>query len=139
MIASSALDPSAVNGARQRFHANAVRRCACLAAILALIGGSGVGAQQPRAQRYVRTLAPEFNGTPHVKGIVSMARTDDPNSASTSFFICTGPAPSLDGKYTAFGQVVDGLATVEMIDAAPVEGETPRERLEVTKVTVTSD
>jgi peptidyl-prolyl cis-trans isomerase B (cyclophilin B) len=90
-----------------------------------------------RAQRYVRTLAPEFNDTPHVKGILSMARTDDPNSASTSFFICTGPAPSLDGKYTAFGQVV-GLATVDTIDAAPVEGETPRERLEVTKVTVTS-
>jgi cyclophilin family peptidyl-prolyl cis-trans isomerase len=93
---------------------------------------------QQRAQRYVRTLAPEFNDTLHVKGILSMARTDDPNSASTSFFICTGPAPSLDGKYTAFGQVIDGLATVDAIDAAPVEGETPRERLEVTKVTVTS-
>jgi cyclophilin family peptidyl-prolyl cis-trans isomerase len=91
-----------------------------------------------RAQRYVRTLAPEFNDTLHVKGILSMARTDDPNSASTSFFICTGPAPSLDGKYTAFGQVIDGLATVDAIDGAPVDGETPRERLEVTKVTVTS-
>jgi peptidyl-prolyl cis-trans isomerase B (cyclophilin B) len=65
-----------------------------------------------------------------------MARTDDPDSASTSFFICTGPAPSLDGKYTAFGHVVDGLAAVEAIDATPVDGETPRERIEVTKVTV---
>jgi peptidyl-prolyl cis-trans isomerase B (cyclophilin B) len=92
-----------------------------------------------RAQRYVRTLAPEFNDTPHVKGILSMARTDDPTSASTAFFICTGPAPSLDGKYTAFGHVIDGVTAVEAIEAMPVEGEAPRERVEVTKVTVTSE
>jgi cyclophilin family peptidyl-prolyl cis-trans isomerase len=92
-----------------------------------------------RAQKYVRTLAPEFNDTLHVKGTLSMARTDDPNSASTSFFICTDPAPSLDGKYTAFGHVVDGLAAVEAIDATPVDGETPRERIEVTKVTVRTE
>ena len=47
--------------------------------------------------------------TPAREGHVSMARTDDPASASTSFFICTAPAPSLDGKYTAFGRVVDGM------------------------------
>jgi peptidyl-prolyl cis-trans isomerase B (cyclophilin B) len=92
-----------------------------------------------RVQRHVRTLAPEFNDTAHVKGTLSMARTDDPGSASTSFFICTGPAPSLDGKYTAFGHVVDGLAVVEAIEAVPVDGETPRERVEVTKVTVESE
>ena len=63
-----------------------------------------------RAQQYVRTLPPEFNDTPHVTGTLSMARTDDPDSASTSFFICTAPAPSLDGKYTVFGRVVDGMA-----------------------------
>ena len=62
-------------------------------------------------QKYVRTLAPEFNATVHVKGTLSMARLDDPASASTSFFICTGPAPSLDGKYTAFGKVIDGMAS----------------------------
>jgi cyclophilin family peptidyl-prolyl cis-trans isomerase len=92
-----------------------------------------------RAQQYVRMLAPEFNDTPHVKGTLSMARTDDPGSASTSFFICTGPAPSLDGKYTVFGQVVDGMGVVEAIDAVPVDGEAPTERIEVTKVTVRTE
>jgi cyclophilin family peptidyl-prolyl cis-trans isomerase len=92
-----------------------------------------------RAQQYVRMLAPEFNDTPHVKGTLSMARTDDPGSASTSFFICTGPAPSLDGKYTVFGQVVDGIGVVEAIDAVPVVGEAPTERIEVTKVTVRTE
>ena len=58
----------------------------------------------------VRSLQPEFNDTKHVKGILSMARGDDPASASTSFFIVTGDAPSLDGKYTVFGRVVDGMA-----------------------------
>ena len=92
-----------------------------------------------RAQQYVRMLAPEFNDTPHVKGTLSMARTDDPGSASTSFFICTGPAPSLDGKYTVFGQVVDGMGVVEAIDAVPVDGEAPTQRIEVTKVTVRTE
>jgi peptidyl-prolyl cis-trans isomerase B (cyclophilin B) len=84
-----------------------------------------------RVRQYVRTLAPEFNDTPHVKGTLSMARLDDPASASTSFFICTGPAPSLDGKYTVFGRVIDGMATVEALDAVPVDGEAPRERVEI--------
>jgi cyclophilin family peptidyl-prolyl cis-trans isomerase len=65
----------------------------------------------------VRNLQPEFNETPHVKGIVSMARGDDPASASTSFFIVTAAAPSLDGKYTAFARVVEGMAVVEAIEA----------------------
>jgi cyclophilin family peptidyl-prolyl cis-trans isomerase len=92
-----------------------------------------------RVQQYVRMLAPEFNDTPHVKGTLSMARTDDPGSASTSFFICTGPAPSLDGKYTVFGQVIDGMGVVEAIDAVPVNGEAPTQRIEVTKVTVRTE
>ena len=55
-----------------------------------------------KQQKYVHALGPEFNDTKHVKGIVSMARGDDPASATTSFFIVTGNASSLDGKYTAF-------------------------------------
>jgi peptidyl-prolyl cis-trans isomerase B (cyclophilin B) len=89
-----------------------------------------------KMQSAVRNLQPEFNDTPHVKGIVSMARLDDPASASTSFFICTGLAPSLDGKYTAFGRVIDGLAVVDALDALPVDGETPRERVEIVKARV---
>ncbi|MBI2835075.1 MAG: peptidylprolyl isomerase [Acidobacteria bacterium] len=89
-----------------------------------------------RQQRVVRTLQPEFNDTPHVKGIVSMARGDDPASASTSFFICTGPAAALDGKYTAFGRVVRGMEVVEAIEAAPVDGEAPRTRIELTRIRI---
>lgn len=89
-----------------------------------------------KQQQYVTTLQPEFNDTPHTAGIVSMARLDDPASASTSFFICTGPAPSLDGKYTAFGRVVSGMEVVQAIDATPVNGDAPVERIEVVRVSV---
>ena len=84
-----------------------------------------------RQQKLVRNLQPEFNDTKHVKGIVSMARGDDPASAQTSFFICTGTSTALDGVYTAFGQVVDGMAVVEAIEKVPRTGEAPNERVEL--------
>lgn len=87
-----------------------------------------------KQQKLVRNLAPEFNDTKHVKGIVSMARGDDPASATTSFFIVTGDAPSLDGKYTAFGRVVNGMPVVEAIEQAPVTGEAPVTRVEIKAV-----
>jgi peptidyl-prolyl cis-trans isomerase B (cyclophilin B) len=90
-----------------------------------------------KQQKYVRALQPEFNDTKHVKGILSMARGDDPASAMTSFFIVTGDASSLDGKYTAFGRVVDGMAAVDAIEQAPVNGETPVARIELRSVKVT--
>ena len=90
-----------------------------------------------RQQRFVRNLQPEFNDTPHVRGIVSMARLDDPASASTSFFIVTGPAPALDGVYTVFGVVVAGFDVVARIEAAPTEGETPVDRVEIIAAEVT--
>jgi peptidyl-prolyl cis-trans isomerase B (cyclophilin B) len=98
-----------------------------------------VGTRGPlseKQQKFVRSLAPEFNDTKHVKGIVSMARGDDPASATTSFFIVTGDAPSLDGKYTAFGRVVDGMPAVEAIERAAVNGETPVDRIELRSVQV---
>jgi peptidyl-prolyl cis-trans isomerase B (cyclophilin B) len=94
------------------------------------------GPLSEKQQKWVRTLAPEFNDTKHVKGIVSMARGDDPASATTSFFIVTGDAASLDGKYTAFGRVVDGIQAVEAIEQTPVNGETPLERVEVRTVRI---
>jgi len=84
-----------------------------------------------KQQKYVRTLPPEFSATPHVKGILSMARGDDPASAMTSFFIVTGNASSLDNKYTVFGRVIDGMAAVEAMDQAVVNGETPVDRIEL--------
>ena len=89
------------------------------------------GALTEKQQKMVRTLPPEFNDTRHVKGILSMARGDDPASASTSFFIVTGDAPSLDNKYTVFGRVVDGLPVVDAIEQAPVNGETPVSRVDL--------
>jgi peptidyl-prolyl cis-trans isomerase B (cyclophilin B) len=89
-----------------------------------------------KQQQLVRNLQPEFNDTRHIKGIISMARGDDPASATTSFFICTGVSAALDGQYTAFGRVVDGMAAVEAIEAAPRNGETPITRIELKTVRV---
>jgi peptidyl-prolyl cis-trans isomerase B (cyclophilin B) len=89
-----------------------------------------------KQQDYVTTLPPEFNDTPHLPGILSMARTDDPASASTSFFICTGAAPSLDGKYSVFGRVVSGMEVVRAIEADPVAGEDPVQPVTITRVRV---
>jgi peptidyl-prolyl cis-trans isomerase B (cyclophilin B) len=89
-----------------------------------------------KQRKYVHTLKPEFSDTPHVKGILSMARGDDPASATTSFFIVTGTASSLDNKYSVFGQVVDGLPVVEAIEQAAVNGETPVTRIDLTKVRI---
>jgi cyclophilin family peptidyl-prolyl cis-trans isomerase len=87
-------------------------------------------------QKLVRNLQPEFSDTPHDKGIVSMARLDDPASANTSFFIVTARTPAIDGKYTAFGRVVDGMSVVEAIENAPREGEAPTTRIELVRVRV---
>lgn len=61
------------------------------------------------------TLPAEFSGVKHVRGTVSMARGSDINSADSQFFICFAPAPHLDGQYTAFGQVVEGMEFVDKI------------------------
>jgi peptidyl-prolyl cis-trans isomerase B (cyclophilin B) len=87
-------------------------------------------------QKLVGPLQPEFNDTPHDKGIVSMARGDDPASASTSFFIVTARASGIDGKYTAFARVVDGMNVVEAIEKVPCDGETPVKRVELIRVRI---
>ena len=66
-------------------------------------------------------LAQEFSAEPHVRGTCSMARTADPNSANSQFFICFGDAEFLDGQYTVWGEVVEGM---EHVDALP-KGEPP--------------
>jgi len=57
----------------------------------------------------------EFNDIKHKKGILSMARSADPNSAGSQFFICLGDVPHLDGKYTAFGKVIQGIEVLDRI------------------------
>jgi cyclophilin family peptidyl-prolyl cis-trans isomerase len=89
-----------------------------------------------KQQQLVHNLAPEFNDTKHVKGIVSMARGDDPGSASTSFFICTGTSQALDGVYTAFARVVEGMSVVEAIESTPRTGETPNSRIDLKAIRI---
>lgn len=62
-----------------------------------------------------KTVAAEFNSIPHERGIVSMARSQDPDSASSQFFICVAAAPFLDRKYTVFGKVRSGMEVVDTI------------------------
>ena len=89
-----------------------------------------------RQQRFIQNLEPEFNAPEHVRGIVSMARLEDPASATTSFFICTGRSAELDGVYTAFGVVVEGLEVVSSIEATPAVDEAPVNRVEIVSARV---
>jgi peptidyl-prolyl cis-trans isomerase B (cyclophilin B) len=67
-------------------------------------------------------LKAEFNDTPHKRGIVSMARGSDPNSASSQFFIVLKNSEFLDRQYTAFGEVISGMDVVDKIAAVPLRG-----------------
>jgi cyclophilin family peptidyl-prolyl cis-trans isomerase len=84
------------------------------------------------ADRWVSPLKTEFRpDVKHVRGIVSMAHGDDPDSATTPFFIVLGPAPTLDAKFAAFGKVVDGIDVLEAFEKEDVDGEKPKRRLEI--------
>ena len=98
--------------------------------------GTRASAFTEKQRKLVRPLAPEFNDTKHVKGIVSMARGSDPGSATTSFFISTGTSTALDGQYTAFGRVIDGMAAVEAIEKAPRNDETPITRIDLRTIRI---
>src|SRR5262245_52812434 len=69
------------------------------------------------------TIKAEFNPTSHDPGVLSMARTNDPNSAGSQFFICLEPQPGLDGQYTAFGKTADAasLNVVKSIGGVPTD------------------
>jgi peptidyl-prolyl cis-trans isomerase B (cyclophilin B) len=89
-----------------------------------------------RQQALIRPLKAEFNDQVHDLGTLSMARTDDPDSATSSFFIVTARSQALDGKYTAFGRVISGIDVAQAIEAVAVNGETPVQRVELVRVTV---
>jgi peptidyl-prolyl cis-trans isomerase B (cyclophilin B) len=88
------------------------------------------------------TIKAEFNDTHHARGILSMARAQSPDSAGCQFFVCHGDASFLDGKYTAFGKLVEGDETLEKIASAPVamgaggERSKPVAPVKITKVTI---
>ena len=77
-------------------------------------------------------LKAEFSSEPHVRGVASMARANDPNSANSQFFICLADATFLDNQYTVWGEVESGM---EHVDALPV-GEPPREPGKIIKASV---
>lgn len=81
----------------------------------------------------------EFNATKHVPGILSMARSNDPNSAGTQFFICLEAYPSLDNQYTAFGKVFD-QESQDVVNAIGLvktdRGDKPVEKVVIEKATV---
>jgi peptidyl-prolyl cis-trans isomerase B (cyclophilin B) len=83
------------------------------------------------------TIREEFSDTPHKRGIVSMARSADPNSAGSQFFICVADSLFLDGQYTVFGEVMEGMEVADAIVASPRDSrDNPKERIEMKKVSV---
>lgn len=75
----------------------------------------------------------EFNNRQHKRGVLSMARAQDPDSAGSQFFICVADSFFLDGQYTAFGEVVSGMDVVDRVVAAKRDGrDNPLERIEMT-------
>ena len=83
------------------------------------------------AQKYVVKIKAEINDVKHRAGILSMARGEEIDSALTSFFIVLGDQPALDGTYTVFGRVIEGMDVVEKIAAVPNENERPKERVDI--------
>ena len=88
--------------------------------------GTGMGGSEKN------DLKAEFSDTPHVRGTCSMARTNDPNSANSQFFICFDDARFLDRQYTVWGEVESGM---EHVDALP-KGEPPAEPGKIVKASV---
>jgi peptidyl-prolyl cis-trans isomerase B (cyclophilin B) len=87
-------------------------------------------------ERARRTIPDEPNKILHERGIVSMARPDEPNQAKTDFFILVAAAPYLDGKFAAFGRVTTGMEVVDTINKAPVTDEKPQKPVKVKTATL---
>ena len=84
-------------------------------------------------------LPAEFSQLKPIEGTLSMARAQDPNSASCQFFICLAAAPHLDGKYTIFGQLMEGTEALHKIGKVQVQGDRPVKPVFIRKMTVLKD
>jgi cyclophilin family peptidyl-prolyl cis-trans isomerase len=91
--------------------------------------GTGLGGSE------LPDLKAEFNKTPHLRGTVSMARTNEPDTANSQFFICFQPRFSLDNKYTVFGRVTSGMQFVDAIE----RGEPPANPSKVVQASIAAD
>lgn len=103
-----------------------------------MIQGGDPNSKDPDARHLHGTGGPgyhlpaEFNNRSHKRGIVSMARAQDPNSAGSQFFICVSDATFLDGQYTVFGEVIEGMDVADKIVAEPRDArDNPNERVEM--------
>lgn len=86
-------------------------------------------------KRSRRTVPDEPNSVKHERGVVSMARASEPNSATTHFFILVGDARHLDGTFAAFGRVTSGMDVVDNINKMPVEGDKPTKPVKLKRAT----
>lgn len=85
-------------------------------------------------------LKAEFNDLPHLRGVVSMARTDKPDTANSQFFICFQPTVRLDGKYTVVGRVTSGMQYVDAIKRGdPIEGRVTDEPSRIVRAWIEAD
>jgi peptidyl-prolyl cis-trans isomerase B (cyclophilin B) len=109
-----------------------------------MIQGGDPGTKDPKLPRARHgtggpgyEIKAEFNDTPHKRGVLSMARSNHPDSAGSQFFIVVADSSHLDRHYTAFGRVTSGLDVVDKIVSAPRDGnDNPQERIDM-KVKVT--
>ena len=98
---------------------------------------SHTGDAVPPGDRWVHNIKGEFrDDVKHERGIVSMARGDDPDSATTSFFLMLGTAPHLDGQYSPFGKVIEGLDVLDAFEKLEVNGEAPVTRIELISASI---
>jgi peptidyl-prolyl cis-trans isomerase B (cyclophilin B) len=88
------------------------------------------------AKRAARKIPDEPSYVKHERGIVSMARPDEPNSATTHFFILVGEAAQLDGKFSAFARVTRGMEVVDAINKGETEGDKPVKPVRLTRAVV---
>jgi peptidyl-prolyl cis-trans isomerase B (cyclophilin B) len=104
-----------------------------------MIQGGDPNTKDPKAPRGQHgtggpgyNIKAEFNDTPHKRGVLSMARANDPNSAGCQFFICVGDSGFLDRNYTAFGRVTRGMEVADKVVNAPRDGrDNPNERIDM--------
>ncbi len=94
------------------------------------------GVSMNLGRRARRTIPDEPNKILHERGVVSMARSDEPNTATTNFFILVDTANYLDGKFAAFGRVTKGIEVADAINKAPIEGEKPVKPVRIRKASV---
>ncbi len=86
------------------------------------------------------TIDAEFNDTKHDRGVLSMARSGEPNSAGSQFFICVKDAFFLDGQYTAFGRVIEGMDVADKIVNEPRDSnDNPKEKMEIKSISFTEE